>query len=187
MKRIAPVALVIVVLIALTAFAGCGEGGDATEARKLIESGNAQIKEIEPEFLEIVDLSEKLFSGYSHRVETDSAVAEDVMKGFLDRFNRLLEQVRRIKVPFSRVISMDGVETYKDYASLKLKSLGKIEAAGAVLAKTFPIIVNSIETGESPDANALEGAKRELIGLEMEISFFDVEADQLAEEKGLLK
>lgn len=187
MKKKAPVALTLAALCALAAVAGCGQSGDVDQAVNLVKSGNEDYKAFEEEFMEVTDLSEKLFSRYSHGVETDPAEAARLVQDYQDRFNRLLEQVKQAREPYQKVLAMDGVETYKEYADLRLKMLDKIDAAGAVVSRTLPMITKTIQTQAAPDAAALEGSKRELIGVEMELSFTEAEAEQLAKETGLLE
>lgn len=187
LKRLVPVALALVVLCVLAVFAGCKEGGDTREARSLVKSGDANYTAFGEEFPELADLSEKLFARFSQGVETGPAEAKGAIQDYQDRFNKLLERVERAKAPYRKVLAMEGVKAYKEYARLRLKMLSKIEEAGGVLAKTFPMIEKVIRTGGNPDASALEGSKRELIGIEMELSFIDVEAEQLAKDSGLLK
>lgn len=187
MKRSVPIALALVALFAFAALAGCADSGDSDQARSLVKKGDAAYKAFEDEFLELADMSEKLFARYSHGVESDPDETAAALQDYQDRFNKLLEQVKQAKVSYSKVLGMEGVKVYKDYAERKLKLLGKVEAAGTVLEKTFPIIAKAVQTGKSPDATALESAKRELIGLEMELSFIEIESQQLAEDSGLLK
>lgn len=187
MKRSVPVALVLVMLCVFPVFAGCGEEGDVDGARRLVKSGDAKYKTFSAEFLELADLLEKFFATYAQGVNTAPEEADESMRAFGERLQKLLEQVKQAKEPYRKVLEMGGVKQYKEYAKLKLKMLDKIDRSGDVVSKTFQIIEKDVRTGKTPDANVLEASKRELIGIEMEISFFEAEADQLAKDKKLTR
>ena len=183
-KRSVPLALAIATLIALTVLGGCGEGGDVTGASKLVKSGNATYKAQSEEFADLADLVEKFFAGYAAGT-VDDDVATQQMAGFRARMKALLNQVADAEAYYHKVLAMDDLKTYKEYAQLRLDMLSQGVVAGGIINQTFPLIEKEIQTGKPPDAAAIEGAKRALIGTEMELSFKEVQANELAKDAGL--
>ncbi len=53
-----------------------------------------------------------------------------------------------------------------------------------ILLRNFTL---AIQKGKLPNTNLTGGSKRELIGIEMELSFIEAEADEIAEDYGLTK
>lgn len=172
----------VVVLLALPLLSGCQDSGDVQGASKSIESANAQYKAFFNDFADLVDYVEKFFASYAHSVKPTTDQAEASMQDFRDRLQALLAKVRKAREPYQKVLAMHDVQHYKDYAELRLDMLDQVARTGDVVARAFPLIEKAIQQGKVPDVNGLEGAKRELIGIEMELSFIEAQADQLVSD-----
>lgn len=221
MKKLAPIALALVLLCILAASPGCVTG-DADKAQRLIKEGNADCKAFEGSFSELADILEAFFAGYSDLLKTSRGEtvvpvedwedrvnmtnllekyfaahleltktsrekAEESIRDFQGRVNRLRKQVNQAKEPYRKVMGMEGVKPYSEYARLRLQMLDKIDDAGVIITNTLPLVSLAILTGDHPDNEILENAKRELIAIELELSFIGAEADQFAVDNGLFK
>ena len=185
MKRSVAVTVVIAAVCALAVLAGCGSSGNATGARLLVLSGNSGYKAQSEEFADLATEMEKFFAGYVEGVRTGSVVAQDKLDDFQARAQTLLEQVKQSEEPYKKVLAMKGVAQYKEYSQFRLDMLKQIQKTADVIATTFPVIQKAVQRGRIPDVNVLEGAKRELIGIEMELSFTEAQAQELALDRGL--
>ncbi len=185
MNRTVALALVFAMLCVIPTFAGCGEGGDVNGATKLIESGNAQWKAFSDQFAELADQVEKFFTAYSNGSDNKPVEVEARMREFEAELQSVMDKVAKAKEPYSKVMAMTGVKHYKEYARLRLDMLKQIEKAAPVVDKAFPLIDKAVQSGKTADVNFMESSKRALIGVEMEQSFVEAQANQLAQDNRL--
>jgi hypothetical protein len=179
-----PFVVALAALCVITVIAGCSESADATAASQQIKKGNATYKAQSEEFADLADLVEKFFARYAAgTVDDDAAVRE--MAGYRARMQALLNQVADAQGSYQKARAMKAPGVYKEYAQLRLDMLSQMVVAGGIINKTFPLIEKEIQTGKPPDKATIEGAKRALIGAEMELSFVEVQATELAKDDGL--
>lgn len=176
------IALALAALCAVAVLSGCADSGDSAKAKKLLKSGDKQYEAFSAGFLELADQLEKFFVGHAEGTITDPDEISQRLQAYDDTLKQLLEQVKLAKEPYRKVLAMKGVQHYKDYANKRLQMLGQIDKTRDVVDRTFPLITKGVRSGKPADANALQGAKRELIGIEMELSFMEVEADEIDED-----
>lgn len=181
------VAILIPLAFCLVVASGCSDSGDVDAAKALVKSGDARLEAYAGTFLEVADGFERLFVSCAEGTMTDPDEIRQKMDEYQAKLQGLLSQLGEVEAPFKKVLAMEGVEKYKEYAELRLKMAGQAKKAQDVVARTFPGIEQTLLAGKRPDSNGLQGAKRELIGIEMEHSFMEVEAEQLDEDYGLTK
>lgn len=174
--------LALVALCLLFSLAGCRDPGDVKKAEALLEQGADACEKLQGGFLDLVDEMEKFFAGYAERVITSRSEIRARIHEYRERLRLVLEQSEQAKGPFKEVLAMEGVPHYKDFAKLMLKVLAQIDKTQDVFDRTVPLIEQALRAGKGPDANGVQGAKRELIGIEMEMSFIEAEAEQVAED-----
>jgi hypothetical protein len=185
LKRSVPLAIALVLLCALHMVAGCTDSGDVDKARTLVKSGNTQYKAYSEEYLTLVDTIEKFFAGYSEGVKHPAAEVQADLQGFQAQLHDVLNKVEKGRAPYKAVLGLEGVEHYKEYVRQRLDMLAQLDKAKGVIQRTLSTVDASASSRRTPDLAALEAAKRELISLEMELSFIEVEADEYAKVNGL--
>lgn len=185
LNRSVLLAVALIPLLALPLLSGCQDSGDLNRATNLIENANARYKAFFEEYADLADQIEKFFAGYSHVVKPTAAEARASMPDFRNRLQALQAKVKRAREPYQKVLAMKGLGQYKEYVKLRLQMLDQIDKTADVAARAFLLVAAAINKGKVPDATGLEGAKRELIGIEMELSFIEAQADQLASDSGL--
>ncbi len=176
------IALGLALLCAAAFFAGCGDYGDTGAAAKLLRKGNRQYDALSAGFLDLADQLEKFFVGHAWGAITDPGEIERRMNSYSDTLDRLLNQAGEAEKTYRKVLALAMVPRHKDYARKRLQMLGQINKTRDVVVRTFPIITGGLEAGRPADSNALEGAKREIIGIEMELSFMEAEAKEIARD-----
>jgi len=184
-KRLLQLALACVLLLALPVLSGCQDSGDVQGASRLIESANARYQAFSTEFADLADYVEKFFASYSHAVKPTAEQAEASMQDFRAKLDALMVKVNETRHLYNKVVAIKDVEHYRAYADLRLDMLDQLAKTTDVIARTFPLVEKAITDGKLPDVNALKGAKRELIGIEMEVSFKEAQADELASDTHL--
>jgi hypothetical protein len=184
-KRTLPLVAGCALLLALLILSGCQDSGDVQGASKLIENANAQYKAFFTDFADLADRMEKFFASYSHAVKPTADQAKASMQDFREKLQVLMAKVEKAREPYKKVMAMQDVQHYQAYVDMRLDMLDQIEKTADVVKRAFPLIEQAIKQGKLPDVNGLEGAKRELIGIEMEASFIEAQADELVSDTHL--
>jgi hypothetical protein len=184
-KRSVALAVACALMLGLLILSGCQDTGDVQGASKLIENGNAQYKAFFADFADLADRMEKFFASYSHAVKPTTDQARASMQDFREKLQVLLAKVEKAREPYKKVMAMQDVQHYQAYVDLRLDMLDQFDKTADIIKRAFPFIEQAINQGKLPDANGLEGAKRELIGIEMEASFIEAQADELVSDTHL--
>jgi len=126
MKR----ALVIVLAAALAlsmlaVLAGCGGDANKDEAKGLMQAGDNYMSEVDIALTELTEMQTELattaMGGDMSAVtgEAGAAMTEEVM-GILDT---IAENLELAKAEYEKILALDGVQDYKDYANLMIDAV----------------------------------------------------------------
>ena len=126
MKKVLVIALAAALALSMLAvLAGCGGDANKDEAKALMQAGDNYMSEVDIALTELTEMQTELattaMGGDMSAVtgEAGAAMTEEVM-GILDT---IAENLELAKAEYEKILALDGVQDYKDYANLMIDAV----------------------------------------------------------------
>ena len=126
MKKVLVIALAAALALSMMAvLAGCGGDANKDEAKALMQAGDNYMSEVDIALTELTEMQTELattaMGGDMSAVtgEAGAAMTEEVM-GILDT---IAENLELAKAEYEKILALDGVQDYKDYANLMIDAV----------------------------------------------------------------
>lgn len=126
MKRVLVIALAAALALSMLAvLAGCGGDANKDDAKALMQAGDNYMSEVDIALTELTEMQTELattaMGGDMSAVtgEAGAAMTEQVM-GILDT---IAENLELAKAEYEKILALDGVQDYKDYANLMIEAI----------------------------------------------------------------
>ena len=126
MKKVLVIALAAALALSMMAvLAGCGGDANKDEAKALMQAGDNYMSEVDMALTELTEMQTELattaMGGDMSAMtgEAGAAMTEQVM-GILDT---IAENLEAAKAEYEKILALDGVQDYKDYANLMIDAV----------------------------------------------------------------
>ncbi len=176
------VSLVLVVVLALLVVAllpGCG--GDTKQAQEYMENGDKLVERLQSE----ANTWQSDVSASMANVSDPAAFQAAIDKAKASA-NELSKTAGEAKAEFEKILDLEGVEDYVEYAELQIEALDKFQE---LITKTNSFFDQMAAMVSSGDVTGLTAAQEqyttEVNALGEEINKLDEEAQELKSEKDL--
>jgi len=126
MRKAVVIALAAALALSMLAvLAGCGGDANKDDAKALMQAGDNYMSEVDIALTELTEMQTELattaMGGDMSAVtgEAGAAMTEQVM-GILDT---IAENLELAKAEYEKILALDGVQDYKDYANLMIEAI----------------------------------------------------------------
>lgn len=188
MKRFITLLVAILLIAGSLAFLpGCG--GDTAKAQEYMKAGDDILSEVQTESEslgeQITDIGNDLSSG----AITTTAELEERAEEYENDTDAILEKAEEAKAEYEKILSLNGVEDYVEYAGLTIDlidtAIELLEGMNSMLTDTLAYL-QKVEAGTLTEAEDAAFAE-EMEKLEADIGDLSDEAEELSDEKDQLK
>jgi valyl-tRNA synthetase len=184
------ISIVALVLVGVLAFAlaGCGGGSEAT-AKEYMENGDEIIDGLEEESEDLESVLNTVFTELS----TGNVTSSEVVNGMIDDLDKTsadaLKEAEKAKAEFEKILDLEGVDDYKEYAELRIAVIDGIESlikeTGNYLSSLSEVLTDA-EQGQQVDLDSVQsGAEKffaKIMSLQEQVTEDGEKADELARE-----
>ncbi|MBN1289707.1 MAG: hypothetical protein JXA49_08740 [Actinobacteria bacterium] len=158
MKRLFVIMAAVIIISGLLVFIpGCG--GDEGKAKEYMESGDKIISSVKSESGELEDLGNEI-TVLINQIFTEQIPPSASMREKAEKFEELktsiLEQAGKARDEYSKILGLNGVEDYKEYAGLAVGRMETMEDLYENLGLMMDDIVSTLEQYETGAAMDLE-------------------------------
>lgn len=157
MKRLTATAIVLVLLVALTALAtGCGSG-DTKQAQEYMKAGDALMKELDTQGNALSSEVSSVFASVTSAATFSEAVAK--VKASTAKIS---DTIKKAEAEYKKINGLQGVEDYKKYADLQLVVL-KLDEELVTMINSFLDEATAIVSSPTGTPEQLTAAQEKFV------------------------
>lgn len=194
MRKTLPIlALLLVSALAASGLAGCGDSEE--QARECISRAREKGKAVALRQRKLQEQGEEMLE-YMSGIRSINAETVTVMKKLFQALVKLVEDTnsaaQEARAEYGKVLELDGVEEYKEYASNRIEALRLIDRRAGLLQQVgtvYEAVLDTSLAGQPVDEAAVTNILKPIIEerdrLAGEIDKLNEQAAGIAEELGI--
>lgn len=185
MKRVLLVVLSVLLVATMVAAAGCGATDEAKEYMKEGDDLSVELKEY-------TETASKNLTDFLVELGVDLALTgttefKTVVDQASTQINNLIAEGEKAKASYEKILSLDGVEDYKQYADYRIKAIDYSSEVLKQLENLLTTLETAASQGKSLKDTVVEWGKQNasVIADAVKATTYWVDAENLKKNKNL--